>query len=316
MIVRDVAPLTVGQNAHAAFPSLTPMPDGTVHLVWRQGTDHWHARDGEIHRAISRDAGRTYSDAMRLRKGGDHRDPCLTVARGAAHLNWFAGTATNPGAGVFSMREWGPTIRVDTGLVRAACCAPVVELPNGDLAVVFYGRRNGETRDTCWIAWSTDDGRTWIDQNRLTNQLGAGRDTNEPWAVVDQDRVHVFYRWGLNSAIGMRTTTDPGGHAGWSPERQILANATGRPTVLRCSSGLLVMVYRDLASRSAELAWSDDRGETWAQGLLLLAAPPGSPNGMTYAAMVEPEPGVVRGVVGMEVADGSSSLYGFELDPT
>jgi hypothetical protein len=79
---------------------------------------------------------------------------------------------------------------------------------------------------------------------------------------------------------------------------------------------MLVMVYRDLASRSAELAWSSDHGATWAQGLLLLASPVGSPNGMTYAAMVEPEPGVVRGVVGMEKAGGSSSLYGFELDPT
>ena len=37
---------------------------------------------------------------------------------------------------------------------------------------------------------------------------------------------------------------------------------------------------------------------------------------MTYAAMCEPAPGVIRGVVGMEKADGSDSLYSFELDPS
>lgn len=314
MIVRDVAPLTVGQTQHAAFPGLARMPNGEVHLVWRQGSDHYASRDGQIWRAVSRDGGRTYTDAMLLRTGGDHRDPSISVARGAGFLTWFAGTATNPGAGAYAMREWGPTVRIDTGLSRAAITAPIIELPNGELGAVFYGRKNGDTRDTSWMAWSGDDGRTWT-QNRITNQIGAGRDTNEPYAVVDGTDVHVFYRWGSNSGIGMRTTSGSG-HTGWAPERQILSNATGRPTVLRTSSGLLVMVYRDVASRSAELAWSGDHGQTWAQGLLLLDSPVGSPNGMTYAAMLEPEPGVIRGVVGMEKQDGSSSLYGFELDPS
>lgn len=315
MIVRDVAALDVGQTEHAAFPSLTRQPNGETHLVWRQGSDHYAARDGEIWRATSHDDGRTYDDAMRLRVGGDHRDPSLTVARDASYLTWFAGTSGNPAAGVYAMREWGPTIRVDTALARAATTAPVVELPNGELGIVYYGRKSTESRDTCWMAWSTDDGRHWTGQNRITNQLAAGRDTNEPWAVVDDDLVHVFYRWGMNSAIGMRTTSGSG-HSGWNSERQILANATGRPTVLRTQSGMLVMVYRDQASRSAELAWSTDHGATWAQGLLLLSAEAGSPNGMTYAAMVEDtQQQVIRGVVAMERKDGTSSLYGFELDP-
>lgn len=313
VIVRDVAPLTIGQTQHCAFPSLTRMPNGETHLVYRRGSDHAASRDGEIWRAVSRDGGRTYSDATRLRTGGDHRDPNISYARGAAWLSWFVGTTTNPAAGAYVMREWGPTVRID-GLPYAAITAPVIELPNGELGAVFYGRLSGDSRDTCWMAWSADDGRTWT-KNRVTNQLGAGLDTNEPFAVVDGNLVHVFYRWGASYGIAMRSTSGSG-HSGWTPERPILAGATGRPTVLRTAAGMLVMVYRDLASRAAELAWSNDHGQSWAQGLLMLDAPAGSPNGMTYAAMVEPEPGVVRGVVGMEKADGSSSLYGFELDPS
>ncbi|HEV2930753.1 MAG TPA: hypothetical protein VGW74_18885, partial [Propionibacteriaceae bacterium] len=74
MIVRNIAPLTVGQTLHCAFPGLTRLPNGETHLVYRRGSTHT-SRDGEIWRAVSRDGGRTYSEDMRLRTGGDVRDP-------------------------------------------------------------------------------------------------------------------------------------------------------------------------------------------------------------------------------------------------
>ena len=176
-------------------PSLTT-PNGETHLVWRQGSDHYAARDGEIWRAISTDNARTYDQAMRLRIGGDYRDPCIGPAGDATHLTWFAGTSSNPAAGVFAMREWGPTIRVDTALARAAVTAPVVELPNGELGIVFYGRKSTETRDTCWMAWSSNDGRTWTGQNRITTSSPPAVTPTEPWPVVDGDLCTCFYRGG------------------------------------------------------------------------------------------------------------------------
>lgn len=310
MIVRSVAPLTVGQSQHSAFPSLAVTDEGT-RLVYRRGTNHYASRDGAIETALSTDGGQSFGPATIVRSGGaDYRDPSLFEG----HLTWFTASSTSNATGAFTQDAgWGPSARIDT-LPYAAITAPLVRLPSGELGAVFYGRKAGETIDTSWMGWSSDNGLHWT-TNRITNQIAAKRHTNEPYAVVDGDDTHVFYRWGSNSGIGMRTTTGSG-HTGWGPERQILSNATGRPTVIRTASGMLVMVYRDLASKSAELAWSTDHGQTWVQGLLLLASPAGSPNGMTYASMVEDQSqGVIRGVVGMEQADGSSRLYGFELDP-
>lgn len=308
----DIAPLSVGQQQHSAFPGMWKMPDGKIQLVYRLGSDHYASRDGNIMRATSTDDGLTFGDPQKLRSGGDHRDPSISYAKGMQWLSWFAGSAANPAIGAYVQREWGPTIRIDGGLTRAAMTAPVIELPNGGIATVFYGRKNGDAIDTCWIAWTSNDGRSWT-TNRLTNQIGAGRHTNEPYAVVDGALTHVFYRWGTSSGIGMRTTTDASAVGNWSPERQILSNASGRPTVLRTSTGALVMVYRELPSRSARVAVSVDHGANWTDGGLVLDAPAGSPNGMTYATMVESASGAVRGVVAMEQADGSSRLYGFGL---
>jgi hypothetical protein len=307
----DIAPLSVGQQQHSAFPGMAKMSDGKIHLVYRLGSDHSAARDGNIMRATSADGGLTFGNPQKLRTGGDHRDPSISYARGMGWLSWFAGSAANPAIGAYVQREWGPTIRIDGGLTRAAMTAPVVELPNGQVGAVFYGRKNGDTIDTCWMAWSSDDGRTWT-TNRITNQIGAGRHTNEPYAVVSGDLVHVFYRWGTASGIGMRSFTDSG-HVAQTPERQILSNASGRPTVLRMSDGALVMVYRELPSEAARITTSRDDGATWQDGGVLLDPPAGSPNGMTYATMVETAPGVVRGVVGMEETLSVSKLYGFGL---
>jgi hypothetical protein len=281
-----------------------------VHLVWREGSDHWASRDGQIKRSISTNGGETWQPPTHLRAGADFRDPSISYARGAAHLTWFTGTNTNPAQGAWGMREWQPPVRIDPQLPYAAICAPVVDLPDTRVGAVFYGRKPGESVDSVWMARSADHGMRWT-TNRIA--VAAGRHYTEPYLVRDNAQLHTFFRSGLNEAIGMISSYDSG--LTWTPPRQILANATGRPTTIATANGMLVTVYRDVASRSAELAWSTDRGQTWAQGLLLLDAPPG-PNGMTYAAMFEPEPFVVRGVVGMEKQDGSSSLYGFELDPS
>lgn len=307
----DIGPLSVGQQQHSAFPGMWKMSDGKIQLVYRLGSDHYAARDGNIMRATSTDGGLTFGNPQKLRSGGDHRDPSMSYARGMGWLSWFAGSAANPAIGAYVQREWGPTIRIDGGLTRAAMTAPVIELPNGEIAAVFYGRKNGDLRDTCWMAWSADDGRTWT-TNRITNQIAAGRDTNEPYAVVDDSDVHVFYRWGTSSGIGMRTST-ASGHNGWGPERQILSNASGRPTVLRMSDGALVLAYRELPTKAARIATSRDHGASWQDGGVLLDAPADSPNGMTYATMIEAAPGVVRGVVGMEETLSASKLYGFGL---
>jgi hypothetical protein len=319
----DVSPITAGRKAvatftepqpigvgekHSAFPSMAQTEEG-LELVWRQGTDHYAKRDGRIMRAVSHDQGVSWGDVSTIRSGGDYRDPSLSAD--GTHLTWFTGSTASPALGAWTQTEgWAPTAKLSGTLPYAATTAPAIHLPNGELGAVFYGRQTGETIDTNWMAWSKDDGLHWT-TNRITNLIGSGTATNEPYAVVDGSTVHVFYRCGTN-AIGMRSTT-ASGHGGWDTPRKILANATGRPTTIATQDGTLLMVYRHLPDKAAWIATSSDHGATWLDGGLLMAPPAGSPNGMTYASMVETTPGEVLVVFGMESTTTSSVLYSARL---
>jgi hypothetical protein len=308
-VLQPPTALTVGQDQHSAFPGLAQRPDGSLHLVWRQGTDHAPARDGRIMSAVSRDGGATYQETQTLRVGGDHRDPSISYVDGMGHLTWFAGSTASPALGAFTMREWGPTVRFDGGLAYAATTAPIVKLPDGRLGGAFYGRQPGENVDTTFMAWSTNQGRTWT-TNRITNMVGAGVHTNEPWLVVSEGITHWFYRWGTYDGIGHRSSTNSG-TSGWSPQRKILNNATGRPTVVAADDGTLVMVYREKPTGHARIAYSRDQAQTWTDGGVLMASL--GDIGMSYAAMVSVG-GEIVGVLGMEEPTKRSKLYEFKLD--
>lgn len=301
--------LNVGTWGHSAFPGMTMLRDGSLRLVFREGSDHVSARDGRIILAESHDQGATWDNAQVIREGGiDWRDPFISNPDGAERLTWFGATSINAAMGASTVKVWGHDRRID-GLANAAISGPVVKLPDGRLAVAFYGRQAHEPTDlySTWWAWSSDGGWTWT-SNRLANLNGAGIPTPEPYLVVDGSTVHVFFRWGTWDGIGMRTSLDGG--VTWGPHRKILDNASGRPTTIATANGTLVMVYRELPSKSAVMAYSVDNGQTWQSGGVVLAAPAGSPLGMVYATMVEVQPGVVRVVLGMEQSDGSSDLWG------
>lgn len=301
-------PLAVGTN-HSAFPGLTRDAEGTLELVWRQGTDHAATRDGQLRRAVSRDDGATYAESTHLRiPPPDLRDPSISYARGAQHLTWFTGTSTNPGTGAFDQREWGPAVRIDPNLPVAAITSPVVDLPDNRLGTVFYGRQAGEAVDTSFMAWTVNHGLSWT-TNRILNGIGANHAYNEPYLVRDDADIHVFFRSGT-TAIGMRTSTDSGRTGSWGPVRDVLTNATGRPTALRTAEGVLLLVYRRLPTRAAAVAVSTDHGATWQDGPVLLEPPADSPNGMTYAAMAQIGPSAVHVVFGMEATATESDLYG------
>jgi BNR repeat-like domain len=305
---------------HSAFPGLLKDPiSGVLELVWRQGADHYARRNGRICRVFSTDNGLTYGNGIHLRlPPPDQRDPSIGWGRGSRHLTWFTGTNTAPAQGAWTMREWGRPVRMDPQLPYAATCAPIVQLPDNRLGGAFYGRKPGEAVDTAWMAWSTTWGVSWT-SNRIANGLGAGRAYTEPYLVVDGSDIHLFFRHGMNDAIGVRSSPDAGGS--WGPVRSIIDNATGRPTTLRTTTGALLMVYRALPTRAAAIAYSLDHAHTWLDGGVLAEPPAGSPLGMTYAAMVELDTGEVHVVYGMEQtpvggAPAKSVLYAANLTVT
>src|ERR1044072_5826560 len=113
---------------HSAFPSMM-LDNGIVTLVWRQGSDHYAKRDGNIMLSQSTDNGTTWSTAQPIRTGGDHRDPSSSHAAGRDWLTWFAGSTASPAIGAFSQRDqWGATVRVDA-LPYAAMTSPITPRP-------------------------------------------------------------------------------------------------------------------------------------------------------------------------------------------
>lgn len=297
-------PLSVGQDEHSAFPGLAKTPDGGLALVWRQGTDHVASRDGNIMLSRSDGAGRAFTAPTTIASGEDYRDPSVSFVDGHRWLTYFTGTDTRPAQGAYAQRDPGPPTRIDA-LPYAAISAPIAALPDGDLAAVYYGRSGAETIDSVWFARSTDGGASWT-STRIANGQSAGRAYQEPWLVVNGRSVHVPHRWGAWDSLGITSSAD-GGRT-WAAPRKILSAATGRPTTVVLSSGAMAMVYRSTTTRAAMLATSTDNGAGWTPTGTLMAAPVGSPLGMTYAAGIEVMPGVAQLVIGMEAADGSSRL--------
>lgn len=239
--VLPTLPLDVPRG-HLAFPSVTQLDDGRLLLVWRRGSDHFLARDGVIEAAVSSDLGVTWTRFGGLADSVDLRDPCVANIGGTVWLTYFKGTADSRADGAFVRRSddhgatWGPEVRIDPDMHQAAICAPLVQLPDGRLLAVYYGRNSGETFDSVWEATSVD-GQTWVSR-RLVG--GDARSYQEPWAVRREDEVTVTFRWGGSDAVGGVQSFD-GGTSWGAPAR--LFTGTGRPSA--CWDGdRLVIVYR------------------------------------------------------------------------
>lgn len=300
--------LNIGGWGHSAFPSMARLYDGSLRLVFREGSDHYQSRDGRIIIAESHDDGATFVNPQTVRVNPDYRDPSISSIDGVEYLTWFGASFSNEAMGAGVMRSWNAeSRRIDPSTnPYGAISAPIVKLPDGRLGAAFYGKKPGESLYTAWMAWSSDSGWTWT-SNRIVNFLGAGMATSEPYLVVNGTWTHMLYRWG-DGALGIRSSSNSG--ATWQDPVKILTNATGRPTVIS-TAGTLVTVYREASTGSAVMAYSVDNGVSWQPGGVVLPAHAGGM--MTYAAMVpsRDNPRVIRLVVGMEQAGGKTSqLWG------
>ncbi len=227
-------------NNHAAFPGAARLPDGSLYLVWREGSNHWTNRDGTLLASRSNDLGRTWSKPFTIvpyaGDGVDYRAPSVSVSRDGTrmYLTYFKGTSAVAAAGAFLRvstdqgQTWGPEVRMDN-LPYAAICAPLVELASGDLLGVLYGHSGSETQDSVWLVRSSDQGQTWQAPVRLVNGVTDARNYQEPWAVQRDDQLVVLFRWGSGESAPSRPPT-PTRRRG-APQRVGSAVVAGR---LRC----------------------------------------------------------------------------------
>jgi hypothetical protein len=302
----------VGVDAgYSAFPAACQYPDGTVRLVWREGSDHVDARDGVIRSATSTDDGASWTAATTLLPAEpgtvDLRDPCLSHTDGVSHLTYFTATPADPGAGCFVRAgtdggaRWGPAARIDRGLVSACVSAPLVPFGSG-LAAVFYGKARGERHDSCW--WATSpDGAEWSAPIRLADGRAAGFDFQEPWAVVRGGAVRVFFRWGNWHAIG---SVHLRGNA-FSEPAIAFGHGTARPGAAWLRDGTLLVSYRHTRNRAAHLRASRDGGRTWSRPVRQTRTVPGT-LGMTYSQPLELFSGRVFCPIATELSPARSVL--------
>jgi hypothetical protein len=300
-----VRPLPVA-SSHAAFPGACLLGDGTVLLVWRAATDHDTSRDGTIQGARSTDQGLSWSVPVTL--VGDHRDlrdPAVGTDGETVRLTYFTGSATQPAQGCYTRastdggHSFGPETRIDT-LGYAAISAPLVRR-GPVLLAVYYGRAApGETRDSVWLAASTD-GLAWSRQ-RIADGHADGRDYQEPWLVADDAGLVVLFRWGNTDGIGLARSADA---TTWSAPARAF-DGSGRPSAALTTDGALVVVYRGLPDKAAWLRASQDRGLTWYPPRRVAPAPDGQ---MTYAAPVDTAPGLVLCPYATETGPAQSRLW-------
>lgn len=316
--VRAVKPIRPynQDTAHSAFPSVAIMTDGTMIMVYRQGTDHSATRDGVIKKATSTDNGRTWSAPTTLMSGAagtDLRDPCISLSRDGTklYLTYFKATSILAAAGVFfrsstdAGANWATEVRVDATLPYAASSGPVVELDNNTLVVPYYGRSGAETWDSVWTGKSTNGGTTWPTNTRILNGQTATNHYQEPWIALSGQTAVLSYRHGTAASIGMIKSTD--NTVNWSAASAKFAG-TGRATIFWANADTLACIYRKLSGGDAVIRSSRDTGTSWYPERFIEASA-SLAGWMTYAGVARLSNGASVCVLANEVSTSNSRVH-------
>ena len=294
------APIPFGlESNYTAFPGACKLSDGRLLLVWRHGTDHATSRDGSIRASWSSDEGRTWTTPTTIVPypggGVDLRDPSVTQSADGSKvwLTYFKGTSSLAAAGCFLRTStnggatWSSESRIDPSHPYAAICAPLVEV-GSTLFATWYGRTGSETRDSVWVARSTNGGSSWQTPTRVMNGPSAGRDYQEPFMVSDGSALVLAFRWGTADSIGISRSTNAG--SSWSTGASAFTG-TGRPSLGYMSTGVVVCSFRRAADGAAVHRSSRDGGVNWFSEETSMLVP-GS-GWMNYSALVEVSPGLM-----------------------
>ena len=189
------------RNSIAAIPAVGP--DGTLHVVHLDAGDISCPQSyaAQVNVQMSRDGGRTFRESAAM-------DVCFalpgTPTGGVYFSQSLPSIAVNPRTGavvVSSVHRDGPadvvTVAGSDGRGGWAARAPVPrppeiiqELPwlayspSGKLAAVYLGQLPGGLYDA-YLAWSSDDGRTWSTPTKLTTVPSVGnlRSFADTWSL-------------------------------------------------------------------------------------------------------------------------------------
>lgn len=257
------------------------MDNGSLIVVYRQGTNHATTQDGNLRKRTSSDNGASWSSATTILDDAslDLRDPCVSVlSSGRVIVSYSTWNGTENDGGrvpkiIYSDDNGGtwssPVTITNSFTYWAISCAPVVELANGDLLAPLYGLDDGDSDSyrTARVSRSTDDGATWAHLAEIADGPSVSKNWGEPNIVLlDNGDLLCMLRCDASGSasneIHASTSTDDG--ATWSTPQGKLGGS-GRPAVAQRSDGLVVCMYRAPNTDRCRYRVSNNRGYSWTQ---------------------------------------------------
>ncbi len=312
VVVADDSYVEVANDEYYnAFPGLARLDDGTLVTVYRKGI--LHARDrGYIVSRRSVDGGSTWSEEMVVvdNPALDLRDPNIVrLADGALVVNYFQydfdapGTVLNGLEVVHSFdggETWEAPVSVGTGSY-VATSAPILELPDGELLLAYYGSHGGSRYATAYVIRSEDGGQWWLGETVIAAGPEYGKPFQEPnLLLLENGHVLATIRSDGERPIIHTSVSEDRGRT-WS-EPSPAFKGSGTPSVARLASGAVVMIYRSKIGRNFGLPAirvSSDGGATWTAdpGETVIDRKDGD---MMYASALQAPDGRIAVVYGME----------------
>ena len=312
VVVADDSYVEVANDEYYnAFPGLARLDDGTLVTVYRKGV--LHARDrGYIVSRRSADGGQTWSDEVIVvdNPALDVRDPNIALlADGSLIVNYFQydhelpGTVRNGLRVVHSFdggETWGEPVVVGTGSF-VATSAPVLELPNGEVLLAYYGSHEGSRYATAYVNRSDDGGKWWLGETVIAAGPAVKRPYQEPNLLLleNGDILATIRSDGERPIIHTSVSKDEG--RTWSEPKPAF-KGSGTPSVAMLDSGGIIMIYRSKIGRNfglPALRVSSDGGATWTADLgeTVIDRKDGD---MMYASALQVPDGRIAVVYGME----------------
>ena len=307
----DTYNVIVGDQSYNAFPGLGKLDNGTLLIVYRKGKSH--AKDkGIIVLKKSSDGGSTWSTEASVidHPTLDLRDPNITLlSDGTLIVNYFeydigARSTIRNGLKVIHSTDdgetWDKPIEVGTGLF-VATSAPILELPDGDLLLAYYGNQEGGRYPSAFVIRSADSGRSWNNKTTIGNGIKDSKPYQEPNLLLLKSGgiLATIRSDGFFPTIHTSTSNDLG--KTWAQPSSAF-RGSGTPSMLLLKSGLIITAYRSKIGRNLglpALRVSRDSGVTWTPNTeeIIIDRYTGP---MMYASLVQTSDKSIATVYGME----------------
>lgn len=311
-------------GAYEAFPGLTLCPDGSLLLIYRSASAHGWA-PGSITKAVrSNDLGQTWSAPFNIfsKSGYDVGFGMLTTLSDGriACIGQYRNTSGSAGALCVVMfssdngNTWGTEIVVPFSFNNFTYASGnLIEMTNGNLLAIGYGRNNADTYTSTRTMVSADGGLTWSNEQVVANGPALTTNFNEATInylpngqimalVRSEDAPRKIWR-SVSNDLGNTWSTPTALFEGW-----------GRPAWIKLSSGGLVMTYRGNTDLSHFIRTSWDNGVTWSSPRLMAGT---TPTQSVYTQMVEVSPGLVAVAYSDDISTTSANTrFKYLMDGT